>query len=73
MLRDDLLRQLSALPADADIGVRIGDQHLDVTDLAPWGDEGFVDLRCHPADLGDVLLEWGLPARRRRQLLAGDG
>lgn len=56
--------------ADANIGVRIGSEHLDVTDLTPWGDEGFVDLQCHAADLQDVLLAWGLPAHKREQLVA---
>jgi hypothetical protein len=69
MMRDELLEQLSAFPADANIGVRIGDSHLDITDLTPWGDEGFVDLQCHAADLRDVLLEWGLPVRKREQLV----
>jgi hypothetical protein len=49
--------------------VRIGDDHVDVTALTPWGDEGFVDLECHAADPRDVLLEWGLPARKREQLV----
>jgi hypothetical protein len=61
MMRDELLKHLSALPADANIGVRIGDGHLDITDVAPWGDEGFVVLRCHAPDVRDVLMEWGLP------------
>jgi len=69
MLRDELLKQLSALPANAIIGVRIGDGHLDVTDLAPRGDQGFVDLQCHPADLRDVLMEWGLPTNKRDELV----
>jgi hypothetical protein len=72
MLRDQLLKQLSALPSDAVIGVQIGNEHLDVTDVTPWGDEGFVDLQCDPADLRDVLMEWGLPAHKRQQLVATD-
>jgi len=70
MLRDELLKQLSTLPADTNIGVQIGDQHLDVTDLTPWGDEGFVALQCHAGDLRDVLVEWGMPAHKREEVVA---
>jgi len=73
MLRDELLKQLSALPEDANIGVQIGNEHLDVTNLTPWGDEGFVDLQCHTADLRDVLLAWGLPADKRDELVGSTG
>lgn len=64
MMRDELLKQISALPADADIGIRIGEDHVDIADLASWGDGNFVALTCHSADLRDVLSEWGLPASR---------
>lgn len=69
-MRNELMRQLSTLPEETIIGVQIGDQHLDVTNLAPWGDEGFVDLQCHAADLRDVLAEWDLPAHKRERLVA---
>jgi hypothetical protein len=64
MMRDDLLKQLSALPPDADVGIQLGDDHLDIAELVPWG-EGFVALTCHSADLRDVLLDWGMPGPRR--------
>jgi hypothetical protein len=57
MMRDDLVAQLAALPGNADIGIRIGDDQLDIADLEPWGDGGFVALTCSPADLRDVLRE----------------
>ena len=69
MVRDELMKQLAALPPDALIGVRLGDQHLDVVELVPWGDRGFVDLKCHPGDLRDVLTEWELPAQQRESLV----
>jgi hypothetical protein len=69
MLRDELINKLSALPEGANIGVQIGTEHLDVTDITPWGDEGFVDLQCDAADLRDVLLMWGLPADKRDELV----
>ncbi|MEV8504651.1 hypothetical protein AB0368_07460 [Actinoplanes sp. NPDC051475] len=57
MMRDDLVEQLAALPPDTDIGIRIGEDHVDIADLVPWGDGGFVALVCSPADLRDVLLD----------------
>jgi hypothetical protein len=70
MRRDDLLKQLSTLPPDTDIGIQIGSDHLDIADLVSWGDGGFVALKCHSVDLRDVLLEWGLPALQREQVVA---
>lgn len=67
MMRDKLLKQISALPPDADTGIQIGDDHLDIADLVPWGDGGFVALQCHSGDLRDVLSEWGL--REPQQML----
>ncbi|MEV6842583.1 hypothetical protein [Actinoplanes sp. NPDC051411] len=37
MKRSELLRRILALPADADIGVQIGDDHLDISDVVAWG------------------------------------
>jgi hypothetical protein len=62
MMRDELLKQLSAVPENADVGIQLGDDHLDITDLVPWGGGEFVALRCHSADLRDVLLEWAAPS-----------
>jgi hypothetical protein len=69
MKRDELVQQLSDLPPDTDIGIQIGDDHLDIADLVPWGNGGFVALKCHSGDLRDVLSEWGLPAIRHARLL----
>lgn len=66
MKRDDLLAHLSSLPADADIGVQLGDAHLDITDVSAWGDGAFVALECHEADLRDVMTEWRLRVDRRQ-------
>ena len=62
MMRDELLQQIAALPADADIGIQLGEEHLDIADVILWGGGGFGALRCHSVDLRDVLFEWGLPA-----------
>ena len=71
MMRNELLRQLAALPEETLIGIQIGDQHLDAVRLTlPWGDEGFVDLQCHVPDLVDVLMVWNLPAPHREQIVA---
>jgi hypothetical protein len=55
MTRDELLKLLSALPGNVDVGIQFGDDHLDITDLIP-GDGEFATLRCHSADLCDVLV-----------------
>ena len=73
MLRDELMNRLSALPEGANIGVQLGTEHLNVTDLTPWGDKGFVDLQCDAADLRDVLLMLGLPAAKRDELVGSTG
>jgi hypothetical protein len=70
MMRDDLLKQISALPQDSDIGIQLGGDHLDIADLVAWGDGGFVALKCHASDLRDVLLEWGLLAHQRERVIA---
>jgi hypothetical protein len=51
---------LSALAPEVDVGIQLGDDHLDIAELVPWG-EGFVALTCHAGDLRDVLLDRGLP------------
>lgn len=63
MMRDELLRRIHDLPAETDIGVQVGDGHLDIADVIPWGDGTFVALTCHPGDLRDLLSEWA--AQRR--------
>jgi len=54
MMRDELLQRLAALPEDSDVGVQIGDDYLDITDVVPWGDGSFGALRCHSSDLRDM-------------------
>jgi hypothetical protein len=51
MKRSELLRRIRALPADADVGVQIGD-------VVAWGDGAFGALQCHRADLRDLFLAW---------------
>lgn len=72
MMRDELLQRISALPPETEIDIQVGGDHLDITDLVPWGDCGFVALRCHSNDLHDVLLEWGIPRQRQDRILLGD-
>jgi hypothetical protein len=71
MLRHELMRLIAALPADADVGVQIGDETLDIADVVPWGDGAFAALRCHPGDLRDLLADWRLPLDLRRRVLPG--
>jgi len=33
MMPDELVQRVAALPADSDVGVQIGDDHLDITDV----------------------------------------
>jgi hypothetical protein len=40
MMRDELLTRIGALPADADVGIRIGDDQVDIADVVPWGEGG---------------------------------
>lgn len=68
MMRNELLHQIAALPADADVGIQLGDDHLDIAGVAAWGDGGFGALKCQPSDLRDVLLAWGLPQEQRERL-----
>jgi hypothetical protein len=63
--RDNLLRQILALPVGTDIGVEIGADRLDVTGIVPWGGGRFAALRCRPSDLRDLLVDWGIPAALR--------
>ena len=61
MMRDELLQRIAALPADSDVGVQIGDDHLDIADVVPWGDGAFGALRCHASDLRDMLAALCVP------------
>lgn len=72
MMRDELLQRIAALPEDSDVGVQIGDDHLDIADVVPWGDGTFGALRCHSSDLRDMLVAWELP-RDLRDRLASSG
>ena len=71
MMRDELLRQIAALPADSDVGVQIGDDHLDITDAVAWGDGSFGALQCHSGDLRDMVVAWDLPRDLRDRLAPG--
>jgi len=68
MMRDELLQLITAVPSDTDIGVQLGNDHLDIVDLVPWGDGQFNALKCHPKDLRDLLIDWGLPDKQREQI-----
>jgi hypothetical protein len=69
MKRDDLLAHLASLPADTDIGIQIGEAHLDISKVTTWGEDAFVALECDRSDLRDVLTEWGISAGRREELV----
>lgn len=64
MMRDELLRQIAALPPDTDVGIQIGDEHLDVVSVVVWGDGNFGALRCQPNDYRDLIAAWGVPRGR---------
>ena len=70
MKRHELMQRIAALPADADVGVRIGADILDIMDVVPWGDGSFAALECHQGDLRDLLMEWKLPRDLRRRLVS---
>jgi hypothetical protein len=72
MMRDELLQRITALPSDSDVGVQIGDDHLDITEVVPFGDGTFGALRCHSRDLRDMLVAWELPRDLRDRLAPGD-
>lgn len=65
-MRDELLQRIAALPEDADVGVQIGEEHLDIAEVIVWGEDQFGALRCDAADLRDVLISWGLPTQAHR-------
>jgi hypothetical protein len=68
MTRDDLLQQISNLPPDADIGIDVGGEHVDIVGLAPAAEGGLVVLQCHLPDVLDMLAEWGIPKRQRERI-----
>jgi hypothetical protein len=72
MTRNELLEQISALPPETDIGIQVGGETLDITDLVPWGDGRFVALKCHSGDLHDVLLQWGIPKHQQDRIVQGE-
>ncbi|RSM58057.1 hypothetical protein DMB66_30630 [Actinoplanes sp. ATCC 53533] len=71
MMRDELLQRIAALPADSDVGVQIGDDHLDIAEVIRWGNGTFGALRCHSSDLHDMVVAWELPQDLRERLLPG--
>ena len=64
-MRDELLQRIAALPEDADVGVQIGDDHLDIAEVIVWGEDQFGALKCDAADVRDVLIAWGHSAEAR--------
>jgi hypothetical protein len=72
MMRDELLQWIAALPADSEVGVQIGDEHLDIAEVIRWGDGTFGALRCHSSDLRDMLMAWELPRDLRERLAPSD-
>jgi hypothetical protein len=68
MRRDELMKKIAALPAEADVGIQIGEDHLDIADVVPWGGGSFGAIRCQSCDLRDALLAWGVPKDRRDRL-----
>lgn len=55
MMRDELLEKVAALPPEADVGIRLGEDCLDIAGLESWGNGLFVALLCDENDLRDVL------------------
>ncbi|WP_285683405.1 hypothetical protein [Actinoplanes sp. NBRC 103695] len=61
MMRDELLERIAELPPDVDVGIRLGDDCLDIAGLETWGNGLFVALTCDENDLRDVFLGWRRP------------
>jgi hypothetical protein len=57
MMRDTLLRRILELPQGVDVGVRIGEHSLDITDVVAWGDGEFGGLQCDFRDIRDVMAD----------------
>ncbi len=68
MKRDELLQKISALPPDTDIGVEVGGDHLDITEIVLWGNGDFAALKCNSHDLCDMLQQWGIPKWQRGRI-----
>jgi hypothetical protein len=65
MLRDELLRHLVMLPADAEVVIDVGRIQVEVVDIAGIqyrGEREVIALKPHPDDLRDALA-----AQRRAQ------
>lgn len=62
MMRNELLRQIAALPENTDVGIQFGADHLDIAEIVPWGNGQFGALKCDAGDLRDVILAGGFPA-----------
>ena len=72
MRRDELLRQIAALPENVDVGVQVVGEALDIVGSTAWGGGAFIAIRCATKDLQDMLVGWGVPADRRGRVLAGE-
>lgn len=68
MMRDELLQWIAGLPEGSDVGVQIGDDHLDIAEVIRWGDGTFGALRCQSSDLRDMLVAWELPLDVRERV-----
>jgi hypothetical protein len=78
MLRDELLRHLVMLPADAEVVIDVGRIQVEVVDIAGIqyrGEREVIALKPHPDDLRDALAAQR-PAEResgRNSLQPGEG
>jgi hypothetical protein len=51
--------------------MRIGEVHIEITGLVYRGDQDNTTLLPHLGDLRDALVEWGVPARKTKELIGG--
>lgn len=70
MLRDELLRHLVMLPADAEVVIDVGRIQVEVVDIAGIqyrGEREVIALKPHPDDLRDALTAQRQAAEERRR------
>ena len=66
MMKTELLRQILALPEQADIGMRLGEHSLNITNVS--GGES-ASVHCDLGDLRDVMAAWKLTPSQINQLV----
>ena len=66
MRKTELLRQILALPERADIGMRLGEHSLNITNVSGGESAG---VHCDPGDLRDVMAAWKLTPSQINQLV----